>query len=1228
MTTLVFLLAVGTIIAIVLAIETGDADATSIRRPIGLFAWLTHGNWPTKIGGALIVVGVGALLRYAALNLEVPPPFKIAAGILAAAALGLASASLPAVAARRPVSLALAGSAFGVAYMTAYSAFALFGYLNNPEGLALLGVTSLAVGAYAVARGAISLAVLSMLGAYLAPAFAVADPGAAVVYGYYVGASVLTLVLVSLRGWHPLIHLSFLFTLVGGVFFAWTAKYYVGADAGVMLPMTLVLSAVHVAMPIVEHSVPRSAWTSRADIFYTIALPAVAAMLAVLLAANRQDLATALIALGVIWAFAALAYRVSRKEGMAAHAAIAALLVILGVATQFRDLPWELMALAFSAGSLAVAAKARQPADRLHNLLAGLVLVFGAIQILTSSASRSVGPPFLNAVFCERVIAATLLVLAGIVCRRIRQSLDMLLLVAGGAWGLIALGVEALRYDLAPLALLVHWAAVLLCASLWLPGRKYRGLDRHAGWLAAIVVCTTVWAAASGLTVAVVWFCIVTAPLALIGIAIRPVTTEGDSTDQRLVAALLAPAAALIWAGKAGALAGIEARQFGPCVAALAALVTLSAGALAKGKQAEWVNVASDVAAVAFAAVVTFATLFDIARNPWAVTLELECLAGLGLVAWIRANRGSPDGMLAVTLALGVALVAQANLLRFLGPPGDLDVGDILKLRLPAVVSLSWAVVGSLLTIWSRKASSRALWLAGAGLLVGAAVKLLVVDFGSLGQLANILAVIAAGAVFLLVGWLVPIPPSHGKRHPVRPLQKHPEIDDPETAIPSYGRPDESRKTAWTVAVLLSVSGLLLSSEGKLLDPWRAWYGRASHRVVRYQSGHERVGTPSPVSPIRGREAGSANARPVQTTDDSVSAVDVPTTASSQGTERGAVAAPVAKAELLKEYPQVTSTWGERLNPSGKSPLGRFSAYYLRSGEPSQLVATDTVNDVSINYAWAEFHGIKSEDFEGYWVGRFLYDVETPVYLTVDQSWSVTRVIVDRRLVYEGGSNARVPYVFSPGTHTVEVEFANNWHTTSLAVNFVEAQEPLASGELGARLREIVPADALVQFAAAYESGSPDNVVVLNLAPSRGPVILALSSYSSVKWRIRNPDRVDLRAIVYGGYAPGSRIETDAQDDAVPRLLAKDRLGSYDASPHCACVGGIFHCEGGSLLETVQIASAALGYRVVGFTGEYSPKEMDVPGVVVTPAVMADARAALERIGNARRACDKTRELH
>jgi uncharacterized membrane protein len=85
---------------------------------------------------------------------------------------------------------------------------------------------------------------------------------------------------------------------------------------------------------------------------------------------------------------------------------------------------------------------------------------------------------------------------------------------------------------------------------------------------------------------------------------------------------------------------------------------------------------------------------------------------------------------------------------------------SVTEMHWPTLVSLLWACIGASLTIAARRVGSRAQWSAGAAFLVGAAVKLVLLDFGSLGELANILAVIAAGGVFLLVGWLAPMPPA------------------------------------------------------------------------------------------------------------------------------------------------------------------------------------------------------------------------------------------------------------------------------------------------------------------------------------------------------------------------------------------------------------------------------------------------------------------------------------
>jgi uncharacterized membrane protein len=751
MTTLAFLAALAVIFAVILAIEADGAQGARLQRPVGLLTWLSRGNWPAKIGAALLIIGVGALLRYAALHIEIAPPLKLAAGLVLAFALGLASMFVPQGSARRAVSLALGGAAFGVAYLTAYSAFALFDYLSDPTGLALLGLTSVAAGVYAVTRSALSLALLSMVGAYLAPAFAVEDPGPKVVYGYYLGASLLTLVMVSLRGWRPLIHLSFLFTLAGGAFFAWTAGYYTPQHADVMLPMLLALSAVHVAMPILERASPSQAsWLERLDLFYMLALPAVAALLAYVIAPDRGALSNTLLALGAVWALAAGALGVTRRTGVSLHAVIAGLLVVLGTVARFQDLPWDLMTLAFSVGALAIAAWRVTPVGKLHDLLAGAALMFGAFHILNSLFDGEV---------MERLIGAALLIAAGAICRRIKQSLDTVLLATGIVWALIAIGIELVRWDLASFALVLHWAMLLVGASLWIPGRRVRFADRNVSLLCILILLTgalSAWNAAE----TAAWVTLVVAPLVLVGMAVRPLMPDADATAQRLFAALMAPAAAAVWTFGIRRHTDIDALQFVFTIASLAAVATLVAGSLVPKERAAWLESAGDIFGVSFAALLACATLLVIARNPWAITLEVVCLAGLALITWIRHTRQRPFTLATAACMIGLALILQANLMRALGPPGTMNVSDVVRLEWSAVISLLWAMAGMGLTLWSRKVGSRTMWVSGATLLVASAAKLLLVDFGSLGQLSNILAVIAAGVVFLLVGWLAPMPPA------------------------------------------------------------------------------------------------------------------------------------------------------------------------------------------------------------------------------------------------------------------------------------------------------------------------------------------------------------------------------------------------------------------------------------------------------------------------------------
>ena len=249
------------------------------------------------------------------------------------------------------------------------------------------------------------------------------------------------------------------------------------------------------------------------------------------------------------------------------------------------------------------------------------------------------------------------------------------------------------------------------------------------------------------------------APLTLAWLAVRRAGADAETRTGRILSAVLAPLVAGVWALHAGDLAQITVPQFALSAATATALLILVAGYLLPNRSKDWLQTFAEMAAIAFAGVLLVATTLAISRSPWAMLLELLSLLGLLGMAYADHRHSLLPRWLAPAAALGVALLLQTHLLRWLGPPGNLDLGDIVRMRLPTLISLLWAAMGGALTVWARRLASRPVWVAGASLLVAAAVKLVLVDFGSLGQLANILAVIAAGVVFMLVGWLAPLPP-------------------------------------------------------------------------------------------------------------------------------------------------------------------------------------------------------------------------------------------------------------------------------------------------------------------------------------------------------------------------------------------------------------------------------------------------------------------------------------
>lgn len=755
-----FVLAIISVFILIFAVESEPGTRRGQLFNSGLIHWLITGNWTAKVGAGLLILGIGALLRYILKEVDIPDGMKLSGGIVISAGLALAAYLLKNRPDRKGVYFALAGSSAGVAYLSAYAAYGFFEYVQGFNALVLLALVAVATGIFAVNSKSLSIAILSMTGAYLAPAFSLENTSPLTVYGYYILISSLCLIMVSIRGWRGLIHLSFLFTLAGSVFFAWTSQFYQPAYYSVMQPILLALAAIHLAMPLLERQARTTSWLERFDTAYFIALPSICALLTWIIAPNNRHVSIGFALLALIWGIAAITLKKIGRADFIRYGVISALMLFGSAFFLFDDIPWYLFAMAVCV-ALLIAATKLELSKASQELLAGILLFTGFLHAADTLLSVKSEVAFINQVFLERAIASLMLGIGAAAASKREIILWQTLATFSVSWMFLSIIAEIFKLNIDYIPQLIHALALILVLLAAVFSKRFKTPTFPAMCLVVFLIICCWWASLDANTTYALFSAIIS-PIILMYFA----STRLDGkkiNDQTVILILCAlPLAIAPWIYNASSP---TFHQPGFIALIAATLTVICVWKIALRWQPDNPKTDDFLLPLHFFIILMisiFTDLFHIVRSAPAVLFELLSVFYLITFSFKPDCSGKPRrNAYGIVSVFAATLVIQAMILRLLGPQGIqvLTIADLDKMNLPVIISLTWALLGAGLTWWSSQRCSRTTWIFGTAILAISAFKMAVFDFGSLDQLGNIFALIAAGIVFLLVAWFAPFPP-------------------------------------------------------------------------------------------------------------------------------------------------------------------------------------------------------------------------------------------------------------------------------------------------------------------------------------------------------------------------------------------------------------------------------------------------------------------------------------
>lgn len=303
--------------------------------------------------------------------------------------------------------------------------------------------------------------------------------------------------------------------------------------------------------------------------------------------------------------------------------------------------------------------------------------------------------------------------------------------------------------------------------------------------------------------------------------------------------------------------------------------------------------------------------------------------------------------------------------------------------------------------------------------------------------------------------------------------------------------------------------------------------------------------------------------------------------------------------DSLENYPLATNWFASKLNPNRTAPASGFDAYYFNTQDPNYtIILKENRRDILVDYAYDDFHGIPSQNFGGYWIGRISAPYDG-TYELEGSGHGRARVLINGRIVAEskGTTFPDQSIYLKKGEYVLEIEYENTWFTTNVNARFgvpVKTYD-VETGELSAALSTIgLPHNTPLYAVSLYDS-SHDNTININSAIP-DPYVLMVSSYELINWNVYGTTP---RAIIYMGAGQVAAVGSP------PIFKANYSLDSrlFNATAKCSCGNGMFHCDNYTDWSTlIPKVRNWTGLTLVGGSSDDKGGSVSLPDIHITPA--------------------------